>query len=151
VLEAADRGCNVTWFELLDDPDAGVKDVIESNFGMFATTTGMGPVWRPKPIVAEMASFLTWLDDPGPAFTPADIRLQVTSNFSDVRTTVVGKRSGGVALYVRRASDCWDPEAQQPIAVEKAQVTIRTPEGSRTFDVDHVVRKIPLRFQKRAR
>jgi hypothetical protein len=146
VLEAADRGCNATWFELLDDPDAGDKDVIESNFGMFATTSGMGPIWRPKPIVAEMNSFLTWLDDPGPSFTPADIRLKVTSTIADVRTTVVGKRSGGVALYVRRATDCWDPSAQQPIPVQKAQVTIQTPEGSRTFAIDHVVRKIPLRF-----
>jgi hypothetical protein len=146
VLEAADRGCNVAWFELLDDPDAAEKDVIESNFGMYATTTGMGPIWRPKPIVAAMAAFLPWLEDAGPNFTPASVRLKVTSNFPDVTTTVVGKRSGGVVLYVRRATDCWDPDAQQPIAVEKAQVKIETPQGLRTFAIDHVVRKIRLRF-----
>jgi hypothetical protein len=144
VLEAVDRGCNVAWYELLDDPDSGEKDAIESNFGMYATTTGMGPLWRPKPIVAEMKSFLTWLEDPGSTYTPPEVRLRVTSDKDDVRTTVVGKRGGGVALYVRRATDCWDPAAQTPIAVEKARVTIETNEGSQTFAVDHVVRAISL-------
>jgi hypothetical protein len=150
VLEAADRGCNVIWYELLDDPDSGAKDVIESNFGMFATTTGTGPLWRPKPIATAMGSFLGWLDDPGPTFNPPEIRLKVTSTAADVRTTVVAKRSGGVAIYLRRATDCWDVNAQTPISVTKAQVTLTTLEGSRTIAVDHVVKKIPLLFQNRA-
>jgi hypothetical protein len=150
VLEAADRGCNVVWYELLDDPDAGSKDAIESNFGMFATIDGMGPLWRPKPIVTAMNSFLTWLDDPGPAYVPAEVRLRVTSNVADVKTTVVAKRGGGVALYVRRATDCWDVNAQTPISVPKAQVSITTVEGSQTFAIDHVVTKIPLLLKYRA-
>jgi hypothetical protein len=40
--------------------------------------------------------------------------------------------------------------AQTPIPVTKAQVTLTTLEGSRTIAVDHVVKKIPLLFQNRA-
>jgi hypothetical protein len=39
LLEAADRECNVIWYELLDDPDPGLDDV-ESNFGMYGVGTG---------------------------------------------------------------------------------------------------------------
>lgn len=144
LLEAVDRGCKVCWFELLDDPDSGVKDVTESNFGMFATTSGMAPPWRPKPVVEVMKSFLSELRDAGPTYDPAPIGLHVTSDVDDVEVTVLGKRNGSVTVHLRRATNCWDPVKQERIPVKEAPVTVRTEKGSRTFTVNHEVRSVTL-------
>lgn len=144
LLEAVDRGCTVSWFELLDDPDPGAKDDIESNFGMFAIKSGIAPPWRAKPVVGVMKSFLSGLKDAGPAYSPRAIGLKVSSSVSDVETTVLGKRNGSVTLYMRRATNCWDPVKKQRIAVKQIPVTVQTVKGSATFLLDHKVRSVLL-------
>lgn len=144
LLEAVDRGCNVAWYQLLDSPDPGPKNIQENNFGMFATRTGMAPPWRPKPVVAVMRSFLSRLEDPGPAYDPPRIGLEVTSRADDVQSTVVAKRNGTVTLHLRRATNCWDPIDQRRIPVQAVPVVVRTAKGTRTFRVDHEVRSVAL-------
>ncbi len=144
LLEAVDRGCKVTWFELLDDPDPGAKDEIESNFGMFAIKDGMAPPWRAKPVVATMRSFLGRLEDPGPAYDPPSIGLRVTSQVDDVRRTVVARRDGSVTLHLRRATNCWHPVDQKRISVKTVPVRVETAKGTRTVWVDHRVTSIGL-------
>jgi hypothetical protein len=144
VLEAVDRGCNVCWYQLLDGVDAGAKNVTEDNFGMFATKSGMAPPWRAKPVVGVMKSFLAGLKDAGPAYSPPTMGLKVASSVADVTTTVLGKRNGSVTLYIRRATNCWDPLKQQRISVKAVPVTVQTAKGSRTFTVDHKVRSVLL-------
>lgn len=145
LLEAAARGCNVVWFELLDDPDPGAKDITEANLGMYATIGAtMGPSWRAKPVVARMASFLGSLRDPGTTYTPPRIALQVSSASGDVRSTVTAKRNGSVTVHVRRATECWDPLRRQRISVAGVPVTIRTATSTRTVTVNHRVSSITL-------
>jgi hypothetical protein len=145
LLEALDRGCKVSWYELLDDPDPLAKDDIESNFGMFATAFEDAPPWRAKPVVSTMRAFLARLDDPGPPYRPARIGLRVSSEAKDVRATVTGRRDGAVTLHVRRAANCWDPAARQRIPVAPVPVVVETARGSMTLVVDHNVQSIPLR------
>jgi hypothetical protein len=135
LLEAVDRGYQVAYFETLDDPDAGSKDQIEANFGLWAIESGEGPPWRPKPIVSALRTFLSGLRDPGATYTPPSIGLQVSSSAPDVRWTALGKRDGSVRLYLRRATECWDPIGQKPISVPKASVKITTNKGSQTVSV----------------
>ncbi len=144
LLEAVDRGCKVSWFELLDDPDPGAKDDIESNFGMYAMTSGMAPPWRPKPVVSTMRSFLSGLKDPGQTYTPPTIGLNVVSSAGDVRGTVVTKRNGTATLYLRRATNCWDPNQQRRLTVQQVPVVVTTSRGARTVAVDHQVRAVSL-------
>lgn len=143
LLEAADRGCKTAFFELLDDVDPGAKDNTEFNFGMFATRTGDGPPWRAKPIVASMRALLTQLRDPGPAFTPAQVRFRA-SGPRDLRSTLTAKRDGSVVAHLRRATDCYDPIDKRRVAVSPARVTVETASGVRYVDVDHQVTSIRL-------
>ncbi len=145
LLEAVDRSCQVTWYELLDDPDGLVmKDEIESNFGMYAAETGAGPPWRPKPVVAVMKAFLARLEDPGPTYNPPRIGLRISSDADDLRSTVVAKRDGTATLHLRRATNCWDPVAQERTLVLPVPVLVETANGVRTVAVDHNVQSVPL-------
>lgn len=141
LLEALDHRCKgVSWFELLDSPDPGSRDVVEANFGMFAMRSGdMAPPWRPKPVVTRMSEFLSLLKDDGAEYDPPWIRLKVTSGAADVRHTVTGKRDGSAMVHIRRARDCWDPQKKRRLNVPEAEVKIRTATGTRTVYVDHQV------------
>ena len=144
LLEAVDRGYRTAFFETLDDPDAGAKDEIEANFGLWAIEKGEGPPWRPKPVVSALRTFLSGLRDPGSTYTPPAIGLQVSSSVKDVRWTALGKRDGSVRLYLRRATECWDPIHQKPINVAKASVKITTNKGSQTVSVGSQVVVVKL-------
>lgn len=144
LLEALERGCRVSMFELLDSPDAGAADDTEDHFGMFAISGGEAPPWRAKPIVSSLRSFLSGLKDPGPAYDPARISLSVTSSASDVRSTVTAKRNGSATVHLRRARDVWNPSSKSRIGVPEVAVKVTTPRGSRTVMVDHRVRSIAL-------
>lgn len=145
LLEAVDRNCKVSWYELLDDPDPLAKDDTESNFGMYATAVDEAPPWRAKPVVPVMRALLAQLKDPGPAYTPPRMQLEVTTDADDVRTTLVGKRDGTVTLYVRRATDCWDPVALKPIVVTPVPVVVKTTHATWTLAVTHAVQSIVVR------
>lgn len=144
LLEAVDRGCKVSWYELLDDPDPWTKDDTESNFGMYATAVDDVPPWRAKPVVAVMKAFLAQLKDPGGSYDPSLIRLRVTTDADDVRTTVLSKRDGTTTLHVRRATNCWDAAASQRIAVTPVPVVVETARATLTLAVDHHVQSILL-------
>ncbi len=79
MLEFAVRGCRSTRYELLDDPDAGAKDVIESNFGLWMTPSLDPATWTEKPEVDVMRTFLATLQDPGASYTPRPVQLELTA------------------------------------------------------------------------
>jgi hypothetical protein len=91
-----------------------------------------------------MRSFLSDLKDEGPAYDPPHIRLRVISPATDVRSTVLAKRDGSVAIYLRRAVACWDPFQQERIVVEEVPVVIASDGGSRLLGVDHRVQSLLL-------
>lgn len=144
LLEAVDQDYRVVWYELLDDPDPGEPDQIEHHFGLLAAEDGAGPPWRKKPAALALQAFLAELRDPGPAYTPPAVPLRITTDAPDVRWTALGKRDGSVRLYLRRAVDCWDPEAGEPVAVDPARVVVGDGSASREVDVDHRVVSIQV-------
>jgi len=136
LLEAVDRGWKVTWFEALDDPDAGAKSVTEANYGLYALEgTRMAPPWRAKPAAIALKGLLTGLKDPGPAYRPASIGLRVSAPVTDVRWTALGKRDGSVRLYLRRAAEVYDARTRRTLSVPKVTVAIATSKGVRTVPV----------------
>lgn len=143
VLEAIDRDCKVCWYELLDDPDARAKDVVESNFGMYEAES-LQPPFRAKPVVGVMRAFLDGLRDDGPWYTPEEIPLKITSVAKDVRSTVIGRRDGSVSVYLRRSIPCWDIKTDKRITVPLVDVTIETATGSQKVKVDDEVRAVRL-------
>lgn len=143
LLEAVDRGCKTAFFEALDDPDLGEKDLAEANFGLWALKDGTSPPWRAKPIVGRMRTLLTSLRDPGPAFTPPRVVFQATGP-SDLRVTLTAKRDGTVTAHLRRAVDCWDTKTRSAVVVPKAQVRIETATGVRYVYLDQQMRSVIL-------
>jgi hypothetical protein len=145
LLEAVDQDYRVVWYEMLDDVDEGSKDLPEHNFGLLATQTGAGPPWRRKPAADALASLLEELRDPGPRYVPPAVRLRIRSPVQDVRWTAVGKRDGSVLVYLRRATDAWDPTRGEAVDVEPVDVTLVTPDGERMVAaVDHRVVSVSL-------
>lgn len=144
LLEAVDRDYHVTWYELLDDPDAGEPDQTEHHFGLLATRDGAGPPWREKPAAVALRMLLGALRDPGPTYTPARVPLRVTTDTADVRWTALGKRDGTVTVYLRRAVDCWDPATARPVEVEPVEVLVSSSSGGHKVDVDHRVLPVLL-------
>jgi hypothetical protein len=142
VLEAVDRGMAITWYEVLDDPDPGGRDVAESNYGLLAVDDGGAPPWRAKPVVAALTDFLAELRDPGPVHRPEPVTLTVTSSADDLRWTALGKRDGSTWLHLRRGVDLWDPVSETPIAVEPVRVSVESPSGRATVDVGAEVRSL---------
>jgi hypothetical protein len=145
LLEAVDRGMAVAWYEVLDDPDPGGKDVLESGYGLIAVgDSGTPSTWRPKPVAAALTDFLAVLRDPGPAYRPPAVQLAVTSGGDDVRWTALVKRDGSTWLHLRRAADIWDPDSSQRMSVDEVPVTIVTPRGRRTVQVGSEVRSVQV-------
>jgi hypothetical protein len=146
LLEAVDRGCKSTWYELLDDPDSLAKTQIESNFGMFSTAYKDQPPWPPKPIFATMRSFLALLKDPGPAYTPAAIPLKITPGSPDVRVTVTANRNGVAMAHIRRAIDYYNPDTQQYVVLPPTTCKLEGPTGTKmiTLPATSAVVSVPL-------
>jgi len=135
-LEAIDRGWKVNWFEVMDDFDAGARNEVEANYGLYAVGSSMSPSgWRAKPAAIALKGILNGLKDPGPAFKPRTIGLRVAASTADVRWTALGKRDGSVRLYLRRTAEVYNSDTDRKIAVADARVTITTAKGTRTVSV----------------
>jgi len=125
LLEFAIRGCRSTRYELLDDPDAGVKDDQQANFGLWRTPSHDPATWTEKPEAGVMRKFLASLQDPGKKYTPAPVRLDVKAP-KGVKRLVVGKRNGSAALLLWQTTGIYDPHVHKPVAVSAASVRVKT-------------------------
>jgi hypothetical protein len=134
VLEAADRGHKMAWYELLNDVNPLRTDV-EAHYGLLAVGSSQAPPWTLKPAAAALADFLAELADPGPAYTPAAIGLRVDAGAPDVRWTPIAKRNGAVRLYLRRSQPCYDPRKRVRLRVPQVPVRVTTGSGTRTVQV----------------
>ena len=143
-LEAIDRGWKVNWFEVLDDPDAGSKDNVEANYGLYALGGGTAPPWRAKPAATALKSILTSMRDSGPAYRPATLGLRVSAPTADVRWTALGKRDGSVRLYLRRAAEVYDSRLERALSVPEVKVAVATARGTRTVPVGAEVVSVQL-------
>ncbi len=144
-LEAIDRGWKVNWFEVMDDVDAGAKNDVEANYGLYAVGSTISPSgWRAKPAAIALKGILNGLKDPGTAFRPQTIGLRVAASTADVRWTALGKRDGSVRLYLRRTAEVYDARTGRTLTVAPAKVTITTAKGTRTVSVDSQVTSVLL-------
>lgn len=145
VLALGKRGIRSTRYELLDDVDAGVKDVHESNFGLWRVGSSDPGTWTAKPEVAKVSSLLRSLDDSGSGYTPALVGMRVATSATDVDVTLVGKRDGSNTVYLYRKASVWNTSTLTDVAVPKVEVTVTDRLGARTVFVGANVTTVPLR------
>jgi hypothetical protein len=145
VLAFAKRGLRVTRFELLDDVDPGAEDVQGPDFGLWRVGSTDPQTWVAKPEVAKVTALLHGLDDPGPKYLPASVRLKVNASVPDLDVTVVGKRDGSVRAYLYRRSPVWDTGSRRAITVPTTLVTVTDRLGPRTIRVGPDVVAMRLR------
>ena len=114
-------------YETLDDSPMGGRD----GFGLWSCTSHTDTsLWRAKPEVASVGNLLSTLLDPGPAYTPAPIQLQIVG---DVQSAVTGKRDRTATAWL------WT-NADSPV-----QATVTDSKGTRTFQVNKNLTQVPLR------
>ncbi|QNN54034.1 hypothetical protein [Nocardioides mesophilus] len=146
VLQLADRGIPCAWYECLDDPDPGPKDVAESNFGLWRVETGDPLTWTPKQAVGKLTRLLDALDEPdGPSYVPDPVRLGVEAAADDVAFVVAARRNGSATVFLFRDLSVWDPFTRTPIEVAPVAVTVTDRRGPRTVEVSAEVTSLPLR------
>ena len=134
LLEFAVRGCRSTRYELLDDPDDGAKNEVESNLGLWRTRGRKPSTWTEKPEVRVMRKFLASVKDPGPSYTPRPIRLKVTGP-DEIRSLAVAKRNGNAAVLLWQARAIFDPINRRRIDVAPVNVRVKTAQSSTTVRV----------------
>ena len=114
-------------YETLDDSPMGGRD----GFGLWSCTSDTDTsLWRAKPEVASVGNLLRALLDPGPAYTPAPIQLQIVG---DVQSAVTGKRDKTATAWLWTNAD------------SPAQATVTDSRGTRTFQVTKNLTQVPLR------
>lgn len=144
LLEFFSRGCNMMRYELLDDPDTGPKDVVESNFGLFRTPTMDPKTWTPKPEVAIMRDFLDHLSDPGPEFTPKKLQVEVEAP-PNVKWLPVGNRAGKRWLLLWTTDPIFDPGTQKHLPATTTTATIKRPRRQWNVEITNgAARAVPI-------
>lgn len=132
LLEWVKRGGWLNQFELLDDP--GVQTNRNNTLGMVACGSVDPATWRKKPAFAAVKALLAACADPGPAFTPKPLPLQVIGG-DDVRWILTGRRDGTYRLLLWRDVNVYDTSTHQPIVVLPKQVSVIDATGSNVVTV----------------
>ena len=120
LLEHVGRGEQRMYsYELIDsfpDPDL---DNPEAHFGLLRHDL------TPKPAYTAMRNLLALLADPGPSIEPGTLGLAAQGLPSDARHLLTEKRDGSWVLLLWRDVSLWDADAQQPLTVTPAEVSVQ--------------------------
>ncbi|WP_081682793.1 fibronectin type III domain-containing protein [Marmoricola sp. URHB0036] len=109
----------VYTYELLDEfDDPGLTDP-EAHFGLLHRD------FTPKPAYTAMKNLLGLLSDPGPAFTPQALPIQVTGFPGDGKYIVTQKRNGQYVVLMWRDIQIYDPVTKQPTPVTPTSTTVQ--------------------------
>jgi hypothetical protein len=106
-------------YELIDEFDDPEGTNAEAHFGLLRHDLS------PKPAYTAMKNLLGLLADPGPDFTPDSLDITASGLPSDVRYLLTQKRDGRFVLLLWRDVSIYDPIAQQHLAVEPADATLK--------------------------
>ena len=112
-------------YELIDSFDNSDLTDPEAHFGLLRHDL------TPTPAYTAMKHMLGLLADPGPAFSPGSLQLDVTGFPGDGRYLLTQKRDGEYVLLLWRNVSVWDQATQQPQTVAPANVTFTLPGSHR--------------------
>ena len=87
-----------------------------------------------RPAFAAMKNLIALMRDPGPAFSPAALRLTVTGP-PDLRQMLFQKRDGTFLLMLWREVSVWEPNAKKDLDVSPTAVALTFDEPVRRADV----------------
>lgn len=143
-LEGARRGCKVTRFELLDDPDPGNENV-EANFGLLACPSDDPSTWTRKPEFRRLQRFLNGLKDTAESsYRPTPVGVSV-SGPDNLRWLAVGRSDGSARLLMYLDAQVYDPLRKAKLMTNTVDVTVTDKAGSRVIQARPGVRSVPLR------
>jgi hypothetical protein len=155
----APRDLRLTYYELLDDYDAGAKDSHENNFGMFGVS-GDSPgaatqpsSWRQKPVAKKVGAFLNALKDPPGtrSYLPPKVICGVRTSATgaklqwQVTATKAQANAGTATVWLWRDKDIWDRDTGKPISVGSVSVDVTDQAGTRRFSIGAEVVPVTLR------
>jgi hypothetical protein len=118
LLDNFNAGLPRTYFyELLDEPNDGS---IPPDLADGLCTVNLAP----KPSFTALQSLIALLADPGGTFTPGALAYGISGASSDVRETLLQKRSGDFYLAIWREASDFDPNALTDTPVSPENVTL---------------------------
>lgn len=105
-------------YELADFPNSGSYGLLDQN-------------GNPKPSFTAVSNLLNLLSDPGPSFTPEDLRYTVEGGGSELRHMAFQKRNGAYFLALWLSVPSWDPAKRQPVFTSSQRALVRLPTDMR--------------------
>jgi hypothetical protein len=117
------------YYELLDEPNDGN---IPPDLADGLCTVNLAP----KPSYTALQSLIALLADPGSTFTPSALAYGISGATSDVRETLLQKRSGDFYLAIWREASDFDPNAltDTPVAPETVTLVLaKTPTAASAY------------------
>ena len=144
LAQAFVRGVRISLYEALDDEPGMGSSAWQEHWGHFAACPSRDPsTWRDKLALASVRKVLTACADPGPAYTPAPLRVSIDAP-TDVRKLLLGKRDGTYRLLLWRDVDIYDPVKHQRREVGTRAVSITTAAGAKRVSVGAELVCVPL-------
>ena len=143
ILTYFQRGAMSTRFELLNDPEVGLRNQ-EAHFGLVRTPSLDPSTWSTKPEFDTVKAFQERLMDPVSSYSPVPVRLQVTAP-ADVKWTVVQKSDGSTRILAYRNASVYNVDTKTRLNLAAVQVTVTDREGTRVVEVGPNVRGIRVR------
>ncbi len=114
----------VYTYELIDEFDDPALTNPEAHFGLLRRDLS------PKPAFTAMKNLLGLLSDPGPAFTPKALPIQVTGFPSDGKYVITQKRNGQYVVLLWRDVQIYDPVTKLPQPVTPTNVSVQLAKSS---------------------
>ena len=143
ILTYFERGAMSTRFELLNDPEVGLRNQ-EAHFGLVRTPSLDPSTWSTKPEFDTVKAFQERLMDPVASYSPVPVRLKVTAP-ADVKWTVVQKSDGSSRILAYRDVSVYNVVTKTRLDPGAVAVTVTDREGTRVVGVGPNVRGIRVR------
>lgn len=122
LLHLFDHGIERSFlYELADESHA--QSDPEHNYGLLT------PEAAPKPAFHALRRLLGALADPGPAFLPALVQVEIERAPTDLRLVPFRKRDGEIVLALWRAVRVWDPSSRRDAVISTAPIRLRLTPG----------------------
>lgn len=114
-------------YALLDRVDP-TKTNTAFNYGLLrvpSTAAETDPdLWEEKPSYGGVKNTFAKLADPGPSFTPAGLRVEVTGGDNKLRYLLFEKRDGTHVLVIWRDESVWNTNTQARVTVATQDITV---------------------------
>jgi hypothetical protein len=113
------------WHQAVQDHTPNNSDP-QAGYGLINIDGSLSSKW------SALRTLIARFNDPGPAYTPADVDVSISGGDANIRCMLFQKRDGTNQLALWNTLPIWDNVAYKPIVVANQPITISLPTGKTT-------------------